>query len=242
MESEIGGAPGSSANDILRVLDGPLTLDGTLRLSLLNGFVPQPTDWFPLAESSHGRNGTFAAVTGYAIAPGQDFAVHYLPGSLAARAGEWRDPFLHGVIDVPGANLNVTGSGTWSGPLVKQGSGHMVVDFANGVTSISTGARLDVQAGHVTLLSDAATPAEPARLRVHVIGGGLTMQATQHLAGLEVDDARRATLTRGDDGGAPRVLRAAALDLHGTGTLAKNGRANTPSVERKTKTKTFGSQ
>ena len=210
---EIGGPPAQTDKiDFLRVT-GNASLAGTLHLALTNGFIPQPRDAFPIFQTFGTRTGTFASVTGYSIAPGQDFAVHYINSAIIARAGEWHNPHLDGVIDVPGAKLDVTGNLSWPGVLTKQGPGTLSVDSTGGTSTVASNARLDVLAGQVLLKSDVG--ATSPNLRVRVIGGSLAIESTQRLASLEVNDSRAANVPPNGQ----RVLKTAALDLHSTGRL-----------------------
>jgi hypothetical protein len=88
------------------------------------------------------------------------------------------------------------------------------VDSTGGSSTVAAGnARLDILAGQVLLKSDVG--ATSPNLRIHVIGGSLTMQSTEQLAALEVDDSRTATVSPNGQ----RVIKTVALDLHSTGRL-----------------------
>src|SRR5262249_5084110 len=62
LNMEIGGLAPGSDYDVLSV-QGTATLDGTLNLSLLNGYVPNPDDVFALL-TSNGLSGDFATING----------------------------------------------------------------------------------------------------------------------------------------------------------------------------------
>ncbi len=72
---EIGGLTAGTEFDRL-IIGGTTTLAGTLNLTLIGGFVPNLGATFPILGFAS-RTGTFATVTGTAIAAGKQFAVGY---------------------------------------------------------------------------------------------------------------------------------------------------------------------
>jgi autotransporter-associated beta strand protein len=79
----IGFASGSHG---LLAVGGQAFLGGTLRLSLLNGFVPPPAQRFPILTAGAGVNGTFSLVQQTAIATA--FTVIYDPNDVTVVAGQ----------------------------------------------------------------------------------------------------------------------------------------------------------
>ncbi|MEO6435244.1 MAG: PEP-CTERM sorting domain-containing protein, partial [Tepidisphaeraceae bacterium] len=206
---EIGGVTPGSQYDQIQA-SGAVGIDGTLSLQLINGYVPPPTQQFTmLAHAS--RVGMFANIAGYTISGSQAFAVHYTNTAATAIAGQWQHPALSGIIDVPGPKLDVTGSGAWSGTLIKRGAGAMEVNL--GSSSVASGAMLNVQAGSLVLKTDVG--ATDANLSLQVNGGSATFESSQHLASLDVANGRTATLAANVN----RVLVTPLLDLHATGKL-----------------------
>ena len=72
---EIGGLTAGTLFDKLAI-GGAATLGGTLNLSLINSYVPNLADTFAVLGFAS-RTGTFATVTGTAIAAGKQFMVGY---------------------------------------------------------------------------------------------------------------------------------------------------------------------
>lgn len=71
---DIGGTTAGTQFDQMQVLPdvnvpGSLHLDGTLNVSLINGFTPRQTDRFEIAKAFGNISGTFAAVNGPPSAP-----------------------------------------------------------------------------------------------------------------------------------------------------------------------------
>ena len=62
LQFELGGAD-SASYDQLALVGQLFTLDGTLSLSLINGFVPSPSDVFTILTSNGGFSGQFANVS-----------------------------------------------------------------------------------------------------------------------------------------------------------------------------------
>lgn len=60
-DMEIGGTPGSNMHDRLNV-SGTATFDGTLRVSIPNGYVPKVGEQFIAINATAGRTGTFASI------------------------------------------------------------------------------------------------------------------------------------------------------------------------------------
>ena len=126
---ELAGKAAGTQYDQIKVAQH-LQFSGTLAIELLDGFVPDPTDTFTII--SHGsRTGMFDTVTGRAIEPGRSLSIHYGASAVTAIAGEWAAPALAGILDVQD-DLLVTGAFTWSGILVKDGPGELVLDLGHG--------------------------------------------------------------------------------------------------------------
>jgi hypothetical protein len=138
--------------------------------------------------------------------------VHYTDTATRAIAGQWNNPGLSGVIDVPGTKLDVTGSGAWGGTLVKQGSGQMRV--ALGSSAVAAGSVLDVRAGSVVFATDVGATDENLSVRVGAAGSA-RFESTTHLTAIDVADTRIATIAPGGS----RVLVTGGIDLHDSGTL-----------------------
>lgn len=73
---ELGGLNAGSEHDQLLV-GGATTLDGTLDVSLINGFTPAVNDNFTVMTYSS-RTGTFATINGH----GQNYTPNYNPTDL----------------------------------------------------------------------------------------------------------------------------------------------------------------
>jgi fibronectin-binding autotransporter adhesin len=79
LKVEIGGAQANMFDRLL--IAGNATLDGTLEISLINGFVPQVGDSFVIL-TTNARQGQFATVNGTVIAGGLVFVVQYTNTSV----------------------------------------------------------------------------------------------------------------------------------------------------------------
>jgi T5SS/PEP-CTERM-associated repeat protein len=86
LDIEIGGTASNARDQLL--INGAATLGGTLNVSTINGFVPQPGDVFQIVACSS-RTGTFATVN----APG--FQVEYLPTSVRLTVPVVCDPDMN---------------------------------------------------------------------------------------------------------------------------------------------------
>jgi hypothetical protein len=211
LHAEIGGTAAGSEYDQLQIFVGEAALGGTLNLELINGYVPPPTQQFTLLAHAT-RAGTFDTLAGYSISGTQAFAVQYTNTITRAIAGQWNNPSLSGIIDVPGTKLDVTGKGSWNGTLQKRGAGAMEVQLST--SNVAAGAILDVQDGSVLLKSDVG--ATSANLSLQITGNGsATFESTVHLAALDVADTRTATLAAGGE----RVIVTESLNLNAAGTL-----------------------
>ncbi|TWU49227.1 PKD domain-containing protein [Rubripirellula reticaptiva] len=79
---EIGGTtPGSSGHDQI-VHTGTASLDGDLKVELINGFVPALDDSFTIMTSTEGISGTFAVETLPALSAGLGWDVVYSAGEV----------------------------------------------------------------------------------------------------------------------------------------------------------------
>ena len=78
LEIELGGTAAGSFDRLEHVLgSGVANLDGTLAVSLINGFVPKLGDSFEFLIASGGVNGTFAPETLPALGVGLGWDVHH---------------------------------------------------------------------------------------------------------------------------------------------------------------------
>lgn len=88
MELEIGGTTSGTQYDFLGI-DGPAVLDGALRLTLVEGFVPAPVDTFTVLAAD-GIQGTFKNVGDGQRLNTTDglgsFVVHYEPADAVGRS------------------------------------------------------------------------------------------------------------------------------------------------------------
>jgi hypothetical protein len=134
------------------VVAGHAALDGTLAFDL--GFMPDLDDAFSII-SYGSRSGEFSAITGYQIETDRSFSVHYNGDRAMAIAGQWlaSGEELAGVIDTPADDLLVSGDWMWSGLVVKQGAGELVLDLS-GLITAGPDAMLAILAGDVRLQGD----------------------------------------------------------------------------------------
>lgn len=80
---DIGGATAGTQFDQLNI-SGAASLNGTLNLSLINGFVPAIGDTFAIINFSS-RTGTFSTVNGFKINGSEHFMVLYNPTSVSLK-------------------------------------------------------------------------------------------------------------------------------------------------------------
>jgi len=80
LEIEIGGTTVGTQYDRLAA-SGPATLGGLLHATLINGFVPSPSDTFTILTSS-ADSGAFSNATSMLTIPGGHFDVNYTPTAV----------------------------------------------------------------------------------------------------------------------------------------------------------------
>ena len=100
LEMEIGGVSRGSQYDGIDI-DGLLSLDGTLKLTLLGGFQPSLSDSWQLFDGT--TTGSFRQLDLPSLAPGLswDFRSLYQTGSLSIRERALGDFDLDGVLGIP---------------------------------------------------------------------------------------------------------------------------------------------
>jgi hypothetical protein len=78
---EIGGLTAETEFDRLAI-SGSATLSGTLNVSLINGFLPNPGDSFQIMTFAS-RSGSFTTINGLGLGGGRSFQVNLTGTSLS---------------------------------------------------------------------------------------------------------------------------------------------------------------
>lgn len=101
LDIEIGGASPGTGHDQLSV-QGALTVDGTLNITLLNGYQPQPGTRYVIATCD-GRSGTFDLINGLDYGIGQMWTVVYSDTNIVLLAQDqtWSRVFPDGTPPTP---------------------------------------------------------------------------------------------------------------------------------------------
>lgn len=115
LNSQLGGAAAGQF-DVLSV-SGAITLDGTLNLTLVNGFVPQVGQTFAVVTAGS-LSGTFATITGTDLGGGRELQLSYTGTSVVVTVtGEVTPGDVNGdgTVNLTDLSLLLAAFGTCSG-------------------------------------------------------------------------------------------------------------------------------